>query len=401
MKRNSLNYAIIQVERKYFNKFLQEAMEEGIIIWNVINIDNEFYEAHISIEHLPKAKEIAQQMNITLKVFAFYRFKSLIKYVLQHKALFIAGTISILFLFMLANLIWSVKINGVSFDIKQKIEEQLKQHDIMPLQFSFTKKSSHELQTSLLQEIPELLWIGVEKKGTRYQIEAVEKSIVPKAEETVPSHLVATKKGVIKRMEVSKGFPEVRVNDYVTPGKKLVSGVYEPEEEKEPDEEEKDKDSSREIVGAEGKIIARTWYEMKMSIPLEINYERLTGAEEKKYYLQMSKLQLPIWNFKPVPFEQVQKEDQVDQLHLFHYKLPLYFMQTTIREKEMVEEKRTKSEAIELGIEYAKVKIKSQLGIDAEVISEKVLHESLDNGKVNLHLFITVEEDIAMSEPVT
>ena len=42
-----------------------------------------------------------------------------------------------------------------------------------------------------------------------------------------------------------------------------------------------------------------------------------------------------------------------------------------------------------------------RLGPGAEILSENILQDTLENGKVNLQLYFTVEEDIVKAEPIT
>lgn len=55
------------------------------------------------------------------------------------------------------------------------------------------------IQQKLVEDVPELLWVGVNQRGTTYSLEGVEKLIVKEEEKQGPRNLIATKKGVIKK----------------------------------------------------------------------------------------------------------------------------------------------------------------------------------------------------------
>src|SRR5690625_8050815 len=102
-------------------------------------------------------------------------------------------------------------------------------------------------------------------------------------------NLIATKKGVIQTIYVSKGLPKVKVNDYVEPGDVLVSGdisVKDGDETQEKEDKEKTKDQS-ELVAGEGDSTAKTWYEMNVTIWREVKPEEVTGNKIKKHYIRM------------------------------------------------------------------------------------------------------------------
>src|SRR5699024_8101513 len=112
---------------------------------------------------------------------------------------------------------------------------------------------------------------------------------------------IATKKGVIQSIYVSKGLPKVQVNDYVEPGDVLVSGDISVKDE----EEKQEKKDQSELVAAEGDITAKTWYEMNVTIPLEVKHEEVTGNKKKKHYIRIGDFQLPIWGFKQPDYEAI------------------------------------------------------------------------------------------------
>src|SRR5699024_9771076 len=146
-------------------------------------------------------------------------------------------------------------------------------------------------------DIPELLWVGVDQKGTTFFLEGVEKIVVKEEEADEPRNLVAAKKGVIQNMYVSKGVPQVAVHDYVQPGDLLVSGVLGENEEAD-DEEREEAEQPLEYVAAEGEVIANTWYEVTVNAPLLVNEEVLTGNQKQKYFIQFGNFQIPVWGFR-------------------------------------------------------------------------------------------------------
>lgn len=61
---------------------------------------------------------------------------------------------------------------------------------------------------------------------------------------------------------------------------------------------------------------------------------------------------------------------------------------------------RSREEAVEVGINQAKSDLLRTLGPEAEIITEKVLQQTLERGKVILSLYFTVEENIAVEQPL-
>ena len=261
----------------------------------------------------------------------------------------------------------------------------------------FTLHPSSELQQKLLHDIPELLWVGVERKGTTLILEGVEKTSVKKETVPGPRHLVATKKGVIKKIYVTKGQPQKKVNDFVDVGDILVSGVVNSVE----DDSEEGNENKLELVPAEADITAQTWYEVNVSVPLTTSQEILTGNQKKRYFLRMGNLQLPIWNFKTPDYDHIHQELNENDVYLLKWKIPLHIMESVLSEKKYHKVERTKEEATQIGVMQAKRDLLLRLGPGAKILSENILQDTLENGKVNLQLYFTVEEDIVKAEPIT
>src|SRR5699024_6858409 len=238
----------------------------------------------------------------------------------------------------------------------------------------------------------ELLWVGVEKKGASLHFNGVEKEIAKKKKVNGPSHLVATKKGVIQKMYVSKGVPLKKVNQYVKPGAILVSGEVTKEIQKGQDVKDK-KTQKEKQVSAEGEVIAKTWYETKVNIPFKMQYEVLTGHYENKYAIQIGDFKIPFWGIGKSDYHQMQIETEKNDIYFLKWKSALQFVDTKILEKENTQKKRSKNETIQYRKKQTRQELQLQIGAKANITQEKILHERIENSKVTLTLYYTVEED--------
>lgn len=376
--------------------FFQSCINQNIPVWNIKKDTQNKCSGNIKLEHVQFLKQINRKHRYRVK---FIQRKGIPFYLTRFlgKKELVTGLIAgLLLIIFLSNIIWKIEITGVPKELEEEINEQLTNYGIHPGVWIFTLDSPGNIQKKLEEDIPELLWVGVQKKGTTFALEGVEKLIVEKKKVQGPRNLVASKKGVIKKMYISKGQPNVQVNDYVEPGDLLVSGNLTNKEEK-----EKDKSKSPPIyVASEGEVIANTWYEMSVTVPLVTNSERLTGNQEKKYYLQIRDINIPIWGFRTPEYNLSSIENKHNAVRFFKWKLPFNIVESTISEKELLNKERNKEEAIETGIMQAKKELKLQLGPNIKITSEKLLHETTENGKVKLKLYASVEEDIVKEQPI-
>lgn len=389
-------YVTILIKGDRPELFFQKCIQRGIPVWNVKKTDNESCFGNIRLSDVKEIKAIKRQTDYKLQFIDKKGYPFFIRRFTKKKQLMLGLIMSIMLIIFLSNIIWEVKITGVPKDIEEKISKQLDSYGVHSGAWMFTMEQPTVIQDQLVKDVPELLWVGVEQKGTTFYLEGVEKSIVEEEEPTGPQNLVATKKGVIRNMYVSEGVPRASVNDYVEPGDVLVSGILNEAE----NEEDGEEDNELDLVAADGDITATTWYEVSVTVPLEGNYEMLSGDQAKKYYLRLGNLQLPIWGFGNPDYEEAHRETNENPFHFFKWELPVKFIDTTISEKLYNSVERTKEEAIDTGINQAKNELKLQLGPESRIISEKVLHETTERGKVKLNLYISVEESIAKAEPI-
>lgn len=392
-------YVTISVKGKQPELFFQLCTRNGIPVWDIKKTAEDECEGNIKLHDVKTAKTLRK--NTAYKI-RFIQKKGVPFYInrfLKRKELLIAGVLSILLILFLSNIIWEVKVTGVPKDIEEKITKQLDSYGVHSGAWKFSIDSPKEIQKKLVEDVPELLWVGVDQKGTTYNLEGVEKVIVEEEEVDGPRNLIATKKGVIKNMYVTEGIPQVTVNDYVEPGDILVSGIIN-EETEESISEDEEEEKKPEYVAADGEITATTWYEAEVTIPLESKMEVITGNQEKRYFLRIGNIQLPVWGFSNPDYHAIHRESEERPIHFLKWELPVAFVEMTMNEMLYEAEERTREEAVQIGIEQAKNELALQLGQGAEIISEKVLHESTESGKVKVNLYINAEEDIAEVQPL-
>jgi len=155
-----------------------------------------------------------------------------------------------------------------------------------------------------------------------------------------------------------------------------------------------------ELVAAEGDVMAITWYKAEVTVPLVMESEILTGNVKSSYHFKIGKFTLPLWPWREEGFTNELKESEETQLRILRWELPMQFIEKSKLETMSKQTESTREEAVQRGVLQAKEDLLLELGKDARILSEKVLHETIEHGKVNLSLYITVEENIATDDPI-
>lgn len=385
-------YVTVVVTGKQPELFFQLCMDKlGIVIWDIERNSTEVCSGKMRVRDIKKIRKIRRGTNYKISFQNKSGYPFIWRRWFKSKHIVVASLLSIILIYALSNIIWSIQINGVSSDIEKKIIETLEQEHVKTGRWTFSIGSTSDIQHTLTQEIPELLWVGVEKKGTTFLLEGIEKKRVEPIEQHSERNLIAAKDGVITYMHVSKGEPVVGVNDTVKKGDPLVLGSI-----NRADEE----DDHKTTVSAEGEVIAETWYEVDVTVPLQQQTERITGEYKNKWYIDFAFLQVPIWGWKDPAYEKQFLEETDQPLYFLQWKTPISIKKKTTHEQSRAKEILTQEEAVQNGIKQVHKDLRLQLSPDIVIKGEKVLHESVENGKVKVQLLITVEEDIVETEPL-
>ncbi|MGM8213522.1 sporulation protein YqfD [Virgibacillus sp. W0430] len=389
-------YVTISVSGKHPEHFFQRLINKGIPAWDIQKVSKTSCKGKVSLKYVSDIKRIRRQTKYKISFIEKKGLPFFVQKKIKRKEIVFALLICVLLLFLLSNIIWDVKITGVTTDVEEKIYKELNTYGIHRGALTFGMASSKTLQQQLLNDVPDLLWIGVHKKGTTLFLEGVEKEIVEKKETHAPQHLVAAKDGVIQRMYISNGQARVKINDYVKQGDLLVSGIIESNKE----ENDNEKQQKQVVVAAEGEVIANTWYEVNVTVPLIKRFERLTGNYKTKKTIKFGRIQFPYWKIRPPEYARIYEEGKEKHLYFLKWKLPFTFIDITYHEKVLEKSERTKEDAIEIAIRQAKNELMLELGPKAQFISEKVLHEAIENGKVKVKLYISALENVAIEQQI-
>ncbi|SFL81356.1 similar to stage IV sporulation protein [Gracilibacillus orientalis] len=385
-------YITIEIKGEYPERFFDLCAKFNIASWDIEKKNETIAIGKIKLADLPKLRVVKRKT--IHKV--YFKGRNGLPFFLHHltyqKPLLIGFFIAIAVIFFMSNIVWRIDVSGLDEEIETKVIHQLEDYGLEEGSFQWNIASPATIQKQLLTDVPELLWIGVKRNGSAFHLEGVEKTIVEKEEEEEAGHLVATKEGVIEDLFVSRGQPLVSANDVVYQGDILVSGYL---------KESEEDDDERKPVAAEGEVIAKVWYKSEVTVPLDNQYLVLTGEMEQKHYLHISKYLIPIWNFEKPEYKHHQVDVEEKNFYFLKWKLPISYVKQSIYDAELKEEKVSKEKAKNIALEQGKRELMREIPHDAEITDEKVLHESVESGKVKLTLYYTVLENIAKKQPIT
>ncbi|UOE95671.1 sporulation protein YqfD [Alkalihalobacillus sp. LMS39] len=380
-------YVKMRIDGPYGERFLNRCIQKNIDLWNIKRLGNERIVCYISLEDAKRVKEIVKQTECKVTFMERRGLPFLQKSMIKRGG-FTAGVAGFLFLlFVLSNVVWNISIEGASPKVEHQLQQVVADLGIKRGKFMFVLPSVEEIQKEVSDRIEDATWVGVRLNGTTFHFEVVEQTLPEEKELISPRHLVATKKAIVHDLFVEKGQALVKPNEFVNEGDILVSGFI-------------GKEGKTEIVPAQAEVYGEIWYKSDVSIPLEATYDTLTGNYEKKHYLSFFGTDIPFWGFFGEKYNEYEIFERNYSFRLLNWTLPVQYKSKRWLEKQTTEMTYTEEEAKELAKKRAKEELKDKIQEDATIKGEKVLHESVENGKVKLTIHYQVIEEITSAQPI-
>lgn len=125
-----------------------------------------------------------------------------------------------------------------------------------------------------------------------------------------------------------------------------------------------------------------------------------TGISHDRLYLVLGNRAIQLWGYGKIPYSTHKTTVEHDPLTWRSYKLPMGWMTESVRETKIQEQKLTEAEAKMSGLEGARADILAKYGKGTKIMSQKILHEKRENGKVYMKVLFEVEQDIAEELPL-
>ena len=364
-------YILKLSNKKYLNRLLKYKVNfykikyHGDICFLYVNYDD--------YKLLMKYKDI---YHLSLyKITGYNNYKLIIS---QNIVFIISIIIGIIFLYLLSNIIFDVKIMTENKELVKIINNELEEDNIKKYRFIKSFSEKERIKEKILNDYKDKIeWIEIDRIGTKYYIRLLERIIHKENNEVNYQHVVARKNAVIKEIKASSGEVVKKINDYVNKGDVIISGLI------------MKKDEVKNIVEAKGSVYGETWYNVKVILPRTYQTSLYTG---KSY----NKISLNIFNKKIILFNKpkYQVYEYQDEPIISNSLLPFSLNKTKVLEKKIDTYFYTYQDALDIGLSLAKEKLMNDLKGDSKILFQKKLKLYEENSTIIVEVFFKVYEDI-------
>ena len=278
-----LGYLNIEIEGYYIEKFINLCNNKKIALWNLKREKTTILNANIGITDFKEIRKILKKTKCRVKIknkkglpFIFNKYK-------KRKIFLLLLAICIATIIALSNFIWNIEITGTNKINKDEIMQILEETNFKVGTLK-SKADTKEAINKIRLERDDVAWVGIDIKGTNAVVEIVEADEKPEIiNEEEYCNLVASKDGIISKVNAANGTPLVKEGDVVKKGDILVAGWLE------------GKYTGTRYVHATGSVEARVWYSQKEKVPLKQIEKEYTGETETKYSLNINNFKINLY----------------------------------------------------------------------------------------------------------
>ena len=366
---------------------INEMAKHGLNVWDIKAIGNRSASMNILVDDFFELRPLLKRTGCRVRVKQRIGLPFFTARLLKRK-LFVTGAILFfVLLYGMSALVWDVKVEGNIKIPEEEILEVARKEGLYPFQFSFRLPEQDELAKDMVKQLPAASWIGVLREGTKVTIQVVEADEPEKKPLMSPRHLISKTDAVITEIYAEQGRPVVQKDMRVKKGAVLISGILGDEE-------------NTQSVVAKGEVKGLVWHEYNIEVPLLQKQITYTGESKERRFLVLGNRAVQFWGYGDTPYSKFETITEVDPLKWRSFKLPVGWM-TEIDRETLYKEQSLGEEFVKgQGLQAARNDILAKNGKGTKIISEKILHEKKENGKVYMKVLFEVEESIAVELPL-
>ncbi len=384
-------YLCVRIRGIAPERFINLCNNKRIYIWDLKRIEED-YQFHISIKNYKKLRPIARKTGIVPRITRKRGFPFYVHRYRRRKGFFIGILICVILVYIMSLFIWDISFRGGS---KYTTEAMLKFLNEKHIYTGILKKkvNCQEIEEEIRLAYKDIGWVSAEIKGTRLIIKITETNMpAPAGEAIAPSHIVATKNGIVKSIITRSGTPMVKEGSVVKKGDILVSGILNIKG-------DFDEVIRYQPVISDADIICKSFYDYNESISMDYTDKVFTGKKKKGYYFVLAARKLFLYK----PRNHYNTYDIIvndNALHITNtFYLPFRYGSITTREYNEVKKKYTQEEAITIAEKKLNRYLK-QLMDHGVIITENNVKITIENNICIAKGRILVEEPAWEYKPV-
>lgn len=218
-------YLDIKLEGVYSERVLSEFAKAKINIWRLKYHNNNIY-CRVYAKDFKKIRKLRRDTEVKVKIIKKCGFPFFWKGYSKRFGFIVGAGIFFLIIKFLSCFIWVINVNGNNTVKELEIIDTLSKIGIYESVKSSKIDAKNDAQ-QLLMLRNDLAWASLNIEGSVLNVNVSEIKKTKKRDNTVPTNIVATHDGIIRKINAVSGDVRVKVGENVHKGDVLVSGIIE------------------------------------------------------------------------------------------------------------------------------------------------------------------------------
>ena len=360
----------VQLQSKELERFINLLWKSEIVLMNIRKESISSMSFDINYEDYSITRELAHKTKSKIRIInrkgiVFLKIKLKRRIAMVFGVILFIGIIT-----YLSNFIWGIDIITEKNIAPYEIREELKTIGVVPGVYK-KNLNVYKIEEDLKKNNDNILWVRARMEGSKLKVALVERQALPEVvNDNSPCNIVAKKDGIINRVYTKAGTSVVKTGDVVKKGQLLVIG-------------EQGREGATFNVHASGVVIAKTYYDEVMVVPLSYVKKTRTGEVIKNYFIDVCGRKLYFKN----SLNKFVKYDKIEENEYFIKKEVYYQVKyQNINLDPKIATEKTAS------LIYKNIILKFDRNVNN---INKTVESSLEGNMLKVRVLVTAEENIA------
>ena len=351
---------LVQIQCACPERVLNLLGARGILFWDLQWESEICLHLRMLLAQGPALEEVARQTGADLTVLRRRGIPVLWRRFRRRYVLLAGFAVFWLLLFGGNLFIWEFRVSGNETVPTETVLRALENYGIT-IGSPGLEIDQEDMRNHVLLELHDVSWLTVNVKGCVAHVQVVERQRPPEiADEGGVWNIVAARDGLVTQVRALDGKALVAEGSTVTEGELLVTGVYESRE------------GSTYMTHSLGTVEARTWYELSVSVPLEIMEKSGEKREKTAISVDFGKKRIKLWGRGSISGANCDKITYYYPLSLpVGLRLPVTLVKETVTAYEGQTLRRSREEAQKEGENLLLQQLKAQLDKSSAITETK------------------------------
>lgn len=234
---------------------------------------------------------------------------------------------------VLSTFLWEFDVTGCETLSRAEVLTALEAAGVYP-GVSGLRLDNAQIRSRMQASLPELAWCTVQVHGSRALVVIRERREPPEIiDESLEREVAAAKPGVIERLSVLQGKAAVKRGEAVLAGQTLISGSL------------TDRQGDTRRVHAQGRVLAQTWVQQTLELPLTVREKVYTGEKSVSRALVIGDLRLNFGFGSRISYESYDTINRKNRVGIFGLRLPITVIREEAREYRLIEGSASEEES--------------------------------------------------------